>query len=856
MVKALRYIQVEPVLPEGLKPLREIAYNLYWCWNHEAIQLLRRIDYRLWEESGHNPVKLLAMIPQQKLEKLEKDAAFRAHLESVYRDLHAYLSSTTWFQEQQIKVDQPEIAYFSAEFGLTESLPIYSGGLGVLAGDHLKSASDLGLPLVGVGLLYQRGYFQQYLNADGWQGEYYPELDFSMLPLTEMIDKNGQPLHVTLDIGGRRVLIKVWMLRVGRIPLMLLDTNLPQNAVEDRDITSELYGGDIEMRIKQEIVLGIGGVRALEGAGLRPSVYHMNEGHSAFLAIDRVRRRMREDKLSYNEAALLVKQSTVFTTHTPVPAGIDRFSRDMVDRYLRPFYSELGLSAHDFFALGNQGGSAGGHEFNMAFLAMSFSSYINGVSKLHAEVSRKMWQNSWPRVPISEVPIDSVTNGIHTPSWLSPEMSELFKRYLGIDWLNRPADHSCWGAVDDVLDSELWRTHELRREKMISLIRQRMKEQYQRRGAAPREIRIVSEVLNPEVLTVGFARRFASYKRGTLLFRDIERLKRIVNNPQCPVQFVFAGKSHPRDNLGKELIKNIIHTIRDPQFRDRIVFLENYDMSMARYLVQGVDVWLNTPRRPMEASGTSGMKVVANGGLNVSVLDGWWVEGYRPEVGWSIGSGEEYENHDYQDEIEANALYDILEKEVAPTFYDRGRDGIPREWVAKMKRSIKLLAPVFNSTRMVQEYADRFYMTAYRQFQILQADDFQELKSLASWHKHLRDRWGDIHIVEVDSQAPQKINVNQNVTVTAKIFTGDLKPDDLLVELYVGRLSQRGEIADARTFEMTPNGGAQAGVYEYRCDANFSGSGRFGYSVRVLPGHRASVNRHEFGMITWANGET
>ncbi len=855
MVKALRYIQVEPVLPAGLKPLREIAYNLYWCWNQPSIQLLRRIDNKLWEDSGHNPVKLLSMIPQQKLDKLEKDTSFRAHLESVYRDLHVYMEGETWFGEQHFKTDGREIAYFSAEYGFTESLPIYSGGLGVLAGDHLKSASDLGVPLVGVGLLYQRGYFQQYLNADGWQGEYYPEVDFSMLPLTEALDPKGDALIVSIDLAGRRVLLKVWKLQVGRVPLYLLDTNLPHNSIEDREITSELYGGDIDMRIRQEMVLGIGGVRALEEMGYSPSVYHMNEGHSAFLAIDRVRRRMQNDGLSFSEASMLVKQTTVFTTHTPVPAGIDRFPRELVERYLRPYYTGLGISFNDFFALGSQNGAYGASEFNMAYLAMNFSSYINGVSKLHAEVSRKMWQGSWVGVPLNEVPINSVTNGIHARSWISQEISDLYSRYLGLDWMEQPANHNCWASVDDILDSELWRTHELRRDKMISLIRQRLKEQYQRRGTTPRELKVVSEVLHSEYLTIGFARRFASYKRGALLFRDIDRLKRIVNNPQFPVQIVFAGKAHPRDNIGKELIKSIIHSIRDPQLRDRIVFLENYDLSMARYLVQGVDIWLNTPRRPMEASGTSGMKVIFNGGLNLSVLDGWWCEGYRPDVGWAIGSGEEYDNHDYQDEVEANAIYDLLEKEIAPTFYDRGRDGIPREWVAKMKRSIKLLSPAFNSNRMVQEYADRFYTNAYRQYKILLNNNYEELRSLAGWHRHLRDKWADIRILEIESVTPAKLDVMQEIKVNAKVFVGEFKAEDLQVELYLGRISQRGEIADARSIEMLPAGNPQAGIYTYSCNAPLTASGRFGYSVRVLPGHRSSVHPHEFGLITWANGD-
>jgi starch phosphorylase len=798
---------------------------------------------------------MLGLIPQEKLAKLERDLSFHAHLESVYRDLQLYLKNTTWFKEQHMLVEQPEIAYFSAEFGLTESLPVYSGGLGVLAGDHLKSASDLGVPLVGIGLLYQRGYFQQYLNADGWQQEYYPELDFSTLPLAEALDPQGQPLMVSIDLINHKLFIKVWKLRVGRITLHLLDTNVTPNNSEDREITSQLYGGDNEMRIKQEIVLGIGGATALAELGLKPSVYHMNEGHSAFLALERARRSMEEDKLSFREASLLVKQTTVFTTHTPVPAGIDQFPRELVEKYFRNFANKLGISFNEFFSLGHQNGFDSSSEFNMAYLAMNYSSYINGVSKLHAQVSRRMWQASWKNIPFEEIPIDSITNGVHTRSWISSEICELFDRYLGIGWLEEPANHACWNNVDDIVDSELWRTHEQRRDKMISFVRKRLMEQYGRRGATPGEIKLAGEVLNSGYLTIGFSRRFASYKRGTLIFRNLERLKRILNNPQCPVQLVFAGKAHPRDNFGKELIKTIIHLARDPQLRDRIVFLENYDLSVARYLVQGIDVWLNTPRRPMEASGTSGMKVIFNGGLNLSILDGWWCEGYTPDTGWAIGHGEEYDNHDYQDDVEANAIYDALEKEIAPTFYDRGRDGIPREWVAKMKRSIKLLAPQFNSNRMVQEYTDKFYIKAYRQSQIIRHQDFSELRSLASWNKHLVDKWADIRILEVNPSTPKKINVNQSMAVEAKIFIGELSPEDVSVELYIGKISPTGSIADPKTVEMSANGSQHAGIHTFKCEAPLNSSGRLGYSIRVLPGHRSLVNQHELRLITWADGD-
>ncbi|TFH65791.1 MAG: glycosyltransferase family 1 protein [Candidatus Zixiibacteriota bacterium] len=855
MVKALRYVQVEPILPDVLKSLKEIALNLWWCLNQEAIRLFRQVDSRLWEETGHNPIKVLAQIPQEKLEKLEKDLSFRAHLESVYRDLVVYQHNSNWFNEQHFQTEQPEFAYFSAEFGITECLPIYSGGLGVLAGDYLKSASDLGLPLVGIGLLYQRCYFQQYLNADGWQQEYYPEFDFSSLPVTEANDRNGQPLMVNIDFPGRKVWIKVWKLQVGRTPLYLLDTNVPQNSGEDRDITAHLYGGDNDTRIRQEMVLGIGGVTALDEMGIAPSVFHMNEGHSAFLAIDRVRRHMEKDGLTFREASLLVRQTTVFTTHTPVQAGIDRFPRELVEKYFRSYLPKLGLSFGEFSALGQQNERENTTEFNMAHLAMNFSSFINGVSKLHAEVSRRMWQASWPKVPFEEIPLASITNGVHTRSWISAEMSELYDRYLGIGWLEESANHSFWSNVDDINDSELWRTHEIRREKMISFVRHRLKEQYQRRGATASDIKLVGEVLNAGYLTIGFARRFASYKRGTLIFRDMERLKRILNQTDRPVQLIFAGKAHPRDNFGKELIKTIVHLARDPQLRDRIVFLENYDLAVARNLVQGVDVWLNTPRRPMEASGTSGMKVIFNGGINFSVLDGWWCEGYNVNTGWAIGLGEEYDNLDYQDEVEANALYDTLEKEIVPLFYDRGRDGIPRDWVAKMKNSIKTLAPIFNSNRMVQEYTEMFYVNAYRQNLILRHQGFAEVKSLANWYKHLVDKWADIRMLELVSKSPSKMNVNEQMQIEAKIFIGELTPNDVAVELYMGKLSPSGDIVDPTSVEMTADGNPHAGIYNYHCTTPISSSGRLGYSVRVLPGHRSLVHPHEMRLITWAEGD-
>jgi starch phosphorylase len=855
MVKALRYVQIDPNLPDELKPLQEMAWNLWWCWNPAAIELFREVDRRLWESTGHNPLGILGLVPQSKLQELVGDQTFRAQVERVWEEYKAYLSKDTWFAQQFFTAAKPEIAYFSAEFGLTESLPIYSGGLGILAGDHLKSASDLGLPLVGVGLLYQQGYFQQYLNADGWQQEYYALLDFSNLPLAEATGENGEPLLLSIDFLQAKLWFKVWKLQVGRIPLYLLDTNLPQNNAENRQVTAHLYGGDTETRIRQEYILGVGGMTALKALNLRPSVFHMNEGHSSFLALERVRQSMEEEKLSFRQAAILARHTTIFTTHTPVPAGIDRFPRPLVEKYFRNYVGKFGISFDEFMKLGCLNGQDASSEFNMANLAMHFAGHINGVSKLHAQVSRKMWQASWPGVPFEEIPIGSVTNGVHTRSWISVEMRYLYDRYLGHRWVDQPADQSCWEDVDEIPDGELWRTHEIRRERMISFVRHRLIKQYERRGAVMSEVKKAGEVLNSEFLTIGFARRFAAYKRGTLLFRNFARLKEILTNPDRPVQFIIAGKAHPRDNYGKELIKNIVHLARDAQVRDRIVFLENYDIGVARYLVQGVDVWLNNPRRPMEASGTSGMKVIFNGGLNLSILDGWWDEAYEPEVGWAIGSGEEYENHDYQDEVEANAIYDLLEKEIAPMFYDRGSDGIPRHWVAKMKQSMLKLGPVYNANRMVQEYTDKFYTYAYRQSQILRHQDNAELASLSDWQKHVFDNWSDIRILEVTRNSPDRVGVNEPIDIEAKVFLGNLKPDDVRVELYLGPLSPSGEITNGKTLEMNVNGGPNAGVSSYSCATSFFTSGRMGYSVRVLPGHRSQIHPFELGLITWADSD-
>ncbi|MDD4890574.1 MAG: alpha-glucan family phosphorylase, partial [Phycisphaerae bacterium] len=633
----IRPFTVVPSLPESLQFLEQLAYNIWWAWNQEGIELFRRLDSDLWERAGHNPVLMLGQLPQSRLEQAAADEGYLAQMERVKAMLDEHMTRKSWFDKNFGHLADISFAYFSAEFGLTEALPIYSGGLGVLAGDHLKSAAELGLPLVGIGLLYRQGYFRQYLNADGWQQETYPGNDFYTLPVRQVATADGKPMTIDVEYPGRMVKAQVWKVQVGRIFLYLLDTNMDENSPEDRQITSQLYGGDMENRIRQEILLGIGGIRALAAMGITPTVCHMNEGHSGFLALERVRRLVTETKMDYLSAREATRASQIFTTHTPVPAGIDRFPGAMIEKYLHPYFSQLGVSRDEFMALGRQNPSDPQETFSMAVLALRTAAASNGVSKLHGRVSRAMWQNVWPGVPDDEIPIGSVTNGVHTRSWISGDMAALLDRYLGPRWSRRPEDHSVWQRVDQIPDEELWRTHERRRERLVQFARNRLATQARNRGAAANEIMSAGETLNAETLTIGFARRFATYKRATLLFQDLDRLKAILSNKDCPVQVIFAGKAHPRDNEGKELIRKIVHWARDESIRRRIVFLEDYDMNVARYMVQGCDVWLNTPRRPLEASGTSGMKAAANGCLNASILDGWWDEAFQTGLGWALG---------------------------------------------------------------------------------------------------------------------------------------------------------------------------------------------------------------------------
>ncbi len=849
----IRTFQVFPDVPDALKPLLELAHNFWWVWHYDAVELFRRLDRELWEVVYHNPVKLLGMISQQKLAEAARDDGFLAHLGRVHEAFKQHLHEHGWYANTYGKNSNMLVAYFSAEFAIHESLPIYSGGLGVLAGDHLKSASEIGLPFVAVGLLYRNGYFQQYLSSDGWQQEAYPELDFYNLAVEPMTYTDGSPVHIRVELPENAVFCKVWRANVGRIPLYLLDTNLPENAPADRDITSRLYGSGTELRIKQEIVLGIGGVRALEAINVAPTVFHMNEGHAAFLALERIRRILEENPhLTFDEARQQVMATNVFTTHTPVPAGIDMFTPEMMLKYFKDLIPALKLDEEGFLALAREDVTNKKQGFSMAVLAIRLADGANGVSWLHGDVSRKMWHNIWPDVPADEVPIKHITNGIHTRTWLAGDIQFVLDRYLSHKWQSDPTDQSVWEGVNQIPDEELWRAHERCRERLVGWTRQTLKEQLLKRGASYDEIASAEEVLDPEALTIGFARRFASYKRGNLLLRDPDRLRRLLEDTKRPIQFVFAGKAHPADMEGKELIKLIINFARDPAVRRRIVFLENYDMNIARYLVQGVDVWLNTPRRGMEASGTSGMKAAANGIPNCSILDGWWVEGYAPDLGWAIGRGESYADGNVQDTVESQALYDILEKQILPLFYKRGIDNMPREWIGRMKNCMRKLAPVFNTNRMVREYAEKFYIPGNARGQQLKTEGFKRGIDLAHAKEKLRKQWPGITVVGVHTSGNGHYKVGQSMDVEALVdLPGDLKPEDLKVELYAGRLNATNELESATPQIMKPTRQMSPGRYLFTGTVECRTSGRQGFSVRVLPGHPDLATPFEPGLITW-----
>ncbi len=696
-------------LPKRIERLSELAYNLWWSWNPDAQELFKVIDNLLWEECYHNPVKFLRTVKRKALNAAIHSKRVLEFYDRTLAAFDAYLQpSSTWYTRTHGDRLEHRIAYFSTEFGLHESFPTYAGGLGILSGDHAKEASDLGLPFVGVGFLYNQGYFSQHITEDGWQEAGYRRYSFDDMPVIPLRDAQSKPLIVTVDLPGRTLHARVWEIRVGRIPLILLDSDVEQNAPNDRDLTARVYGGDLDTRIAQEMVLGIGGVRALRALNLQPQVWHMNEGHSAFLGLERIRELVAQGR-DFDSALAEVRASTVFTTHTPVPAGNEEFPDWLIDRYFNQYWGQLGLDREKFMDLARHSPS-GGQAFGMSILAIRLSRQRNGVSELHGQVSRKMWQFLFPETPVERVPISAITNGVHTGTWLARRMKQVYDKYLGPKWLEELDDPSLWQAIFAAPDEDVWNARRHLKRKLVAYARERARAQWLTTSHHPVQVVASGVLLDPYVLTIGFARRFATYKRGSLVLRDPERLLRIVNSAQRPVQLIFAGKAHPMDEPGKLVIQQVYRTLKKAEFGGRIVFLEDYDINLARYLVQGVDVWMNNPRRPLEASGTSGMKAALNGVLNFSVLDGWWQEGYNGENGWAIGDETELPNADEQDARDAASLYDTLENQIVPLYYEAGLGELSPGWLRKLKTSVATLAPQFSTRRMVKQYVDEMYL--------------------------------------------------------------------------------------------------------------------------------------------------
>ncbi len=842
--------KVIPDVPGRLSGLYDIAYNIWLYWNPDAIKLFLRMDEELWNQTQHNPIKMLGEISQARLDELANDEGYVKEVARVHKKLNDYI---THIQKQGMKKKECSIAYFSLEYGLTEALPIYSGGLGVLSGDHIKSASDIGLNLTGIGLLYQSGYFRQYLNQDGWQQDFYRSNDFYNMPVKELKQENSQPTEIELDLAGRKIGLKIWKLAVGRITIYFMDSNIEKNSEPDRKLTAQLYGGDREMRLQQEIILGIGGVKCLDQLGIPMDVIHMNEGHSSFAIFERARLLMEKHSLTFAQAMEVTRKSCIFTTHTPVPAGNDEFHPDLIRKYFKEYIRSLGVSIDEFMGFGrvNPGDPVDVENFSMPVVAMRYSAYLNGVSKLHSNVSKKMWKNLWPQVPEEHIPICAVTNGVHLPTWLSFEMTELLRRYLGDQWQEKQDSKELWEKIHKIPDPELWRVHSIRRRRMIYFIRERLKKQLIEKGTSGLAIDESQEALNPEALTIGFARRFATYKRGDLIFKNIQRLMEILNNSQRPAQLILAGKAHPQDHAGKEIIKNIIRHINTYNLMKKVIFIEDYDMNVARYMVQGVDVWLNNPLRPHEASGTSGMKAAVNGALNLSVLDGWWDEAYDNTNGWTIGSGETYNDRNYQDEVESKDIYSILENTIAPMFYDRESDGLPRQWIKMMKNAFVSIVSYFNTHRMVKEYYDKFYQEAGTNYSTLSEDNFRQTKELVAWKEKIRKEFFNIKIENIHFDDTKVYKLRDAIKIEAEVFLGNLKPEDISVDIYYGNIAADNRFSHSaikNLKDVTPIG---EGRYRFSGHLVCQRTGNFGFKIRITPSHPLIIDPYEMNLVIW-----
>ncbi|HZO29992.1 MAG TPA: alpha-glucan family phosphorylase [Chloroflexota bacterium] len=849
MIRPSRVFTVVPTIPPALATLEDLAYNLRWTWDHQTAGLFRRLDPARWEATNHNPVLLLRSTDQVRLNEAARDPGYRRELAGAAAELTAYLDA-----DGTDAATKPRVAYFSAEFGLAECLPIYSGGLGVLSGDHLKSASDLNLSLTGVSLFYKHGYFLQRLRPDGWQEEQYPENDPTNLPIRPALGADCKQVILTLRFPGRDLLVQVWHVAVGRITLFLLDTDLEGNQPADRAITSRLYGGDRDMRIRQELLLGIGGVRALDVLGRRPEVCHMNEGHSSFLALERIRQLMGEGDLTFEEARAIASAGMVFTTHTPVAAGHDAFDPGTIDYYLGDYYRELGLSRSEFMALGRLNPSDEGEPFSMTILALRLAGRSNGVSILHGGLSRRLWGGVWPGLSEEEVPTGSVTNGVHLRTWLAPELADLYEGLKSPDeWSGSLESTERLRAIDEAPARELWDRHERLRAELVHWVRARLASQLARQNAGPSEVSRAVEALDPKALTIGFARRFAEYKRATLLLRDADRLIRLVNDSQRPVQFIFAGKAHPSDNGGKELLRYLVELSKRDEVRGRIVVLEDYDIGVARRMVQGVDVWLNTPRRPMEASGTSGMKAVANGALHVGTLDGWWDEAYRSGIGWAIGDRRSYDDPDFQDQLESISLYDVLEREIVPLYYERDAAGLPQGWIARMRASMGGLPTVFNTDRMVHEYLKQYYEPAARDVRRLSEENLSPTREAAAWIARVYQEWPRVQVVRVQGLA-DTVAAGTELNVEAEIALGGLRQDEVEVHLASGLLDGDGILHAPTLTLLEPDGPSTDGAHRFGVrGVRTERSGRHGYAVRVTPRHPSLPTPFPLGLVRWSD---
>ena len=850
-MKVYGRVTVFPIMPERISRLYELAYNLWWSWYPEARALYSALDPARWETVGHNPVRFLSEVDPARLEEAAAQSEYLGRYDQVLSAFDAYMHprpGETWFSAQYPELENATIAYFSAEFGLHEALPIYSGGLGILSGDHCKEASDLGLPFVGVGFLYPQGYFRQGITRDGVQEAFYDKLHFSEAPAVPAVDIAGNEVMINVELPGRHIHAKVWKLQVGRIPLYLMDTDVAPNAPNDRELSARLYGGDREMRISQEIVLGIGGVRALRALGINPAAWHLNEGHAAFLSLERCREFVNAG-LSFQEAREAAAANSLFTTHTPVPAGNDTFSYELIDKYFGAYWGQLKLNRDQFLEIARED-HGWGPTFGMTVLALKLTGLHNGVSKLHGAVSRKMWQFLWPGIDEDEVPIGSITNGIHAPSWVAPEMNTLFKRYLREDWQQHGDEQAMWDGVTEIPDAEIWKAHQRSKQTLIDYARDHLKQHYLHLGEGALQVAEVERILDANTLIIGFARRFATYKRATLIFRDIDRLHRLMNDTQHPFTIIFAGKAHPADEPGKALIERVYRIARSDAFRGKVIFLGNYDIDMARFLVGGTDLWLNNPIRPHEASGTSGQKAALNGQPNCSILDGWWDEGYNGKNGWAIGEDREYIDENVQAEADSLSLYRLLEEEIIPAYYDRGADGIAHTWVALMKEAIRTCAPAFSMRRMVKEYTTMFYVPAIHNGQQIDQHNYEQARVLAAWKARIMQNWLDMELY-IEGKREGQLSLGEGIDVRAWVRAGALTPDDLCVELVYGEASD-DVVMPQQALPMSYIKKELDGSLRYELHLQPGESGSIGYGVRVLPSHPALSNKHEMGLVRWA----